>query len=173
MRPRAPRSVPGETKLVKGFFSSCLPIINACNIPPFLASRTQVLFITVWDTPGTRIRKQLFYFISVITFQQISFTFQFGREDSRLFLHKFSINRFTAEGAIGPFPLAAINYPERRVLTGKAAGCKSPAFTRPRERRLHPQHQAFCAFRSSEPLCKTAPPRQAKSILGPRRLSQG
>ncbi|KAL6055571.1 hypothetical protein STEG23_020553 [Scotinomys teguina] len=55
--------------------------------------------------------------------------------------------RFTAEGAVGPFPLEAINY--RRVLTGKAAGCKSPAFTRVCEGHLHRQHQAFCALPGS------------------------
>lgn len=116
--------MPGETKHFK-CIARCLPVINACNIPQFLACRTQILFITVWDTPGTRIRKQLFYFTSVITFQQISFAFQFGWE-AWLSLRKFSINSFTAEGALGPFPPAAINGTAWHVLTPAAASARVP-----------------------------------------------
>lgn len=43
-----------------------------------------------------------------------------------LSLQKFSINSFTAEGAIGPFPPAAINYlVERRVLTPRKAAASA------------------------------------------------
>lgn len=111
---------------------SCLTIINACNIPQFLECKTQILFITVWDTPGTRIRKQLFYFISVITFQQISFTFQFGWKDSTFPIsspwtvsqQKAPLVRFPLQQLIAQGSVCRLGLPQTRAVTARMGVCE-------------------------------------------------
>lgn len=94
-----------------------LTIINACNIPQFLECKMQILFITVCDTSGTWIRKQLFYFISVITFQQISFTFQFGRENSDFLSISSPLTVSQQRALLVLSPSTAISYTKLHILT--------------------------------------------------------
>lgn len=77
----------------------------------------QILFITVCDTSGTWIRKQLFYFISVITFQQISFTFQFGREDLDFLSISSPLTVSQQRALLVLSPSTAISYTELHILT--------------------------------------------------------
>lgn len=108
--------VPGETKHFKYIFLY-LTIINACNIPQFLECKMQILFITVCDTSGTWIRKQLFYFISVITFQQISFTFQFGRENLDFLSISSPLTVSQQRALLVRSPSTAISYTKLHILT--------------------------------------------------------
>lgn len=108
--------VPGETKHFKYIFLY-LTIINACNIPQFLECKMQILFITVCDTSGTWIRKQLFYFISVITFQQISFTFQFGRENLDFLSISSPLTVSQQRALLVRSPSPAISYTKLHILT--------------------------------------------------------
>lgn len=108
--------VPGETKHFKYIFLY-LTIINACNIPQFLECKMQILFITVCDTSGTWIRKQLFYFISVITFQQISFTFQFGRENLDFLSISSPLTVSQQRALLVHSPSTAISYTKLHILT--------------------------------------------------------
>lgn len=108
--------VPGETKHFKYIFLY-LTIINACNIPQFLECKMQILFITVCDTSGTWIRKQLFYFISVITFQQISFTFQFGRENLDFLSISSPLTVSQQRAPLVHSPSTAISYTKLHILT--------------------------------------------------------
>lgn len=108
--------VPGETKHFKYIFLY-LTIINACNIPQFLECKMQILFITVCDTSGTWIRKQLFYFISVITFQQISFTFQFGRENLDFLSISSPLTVSQQWALLVHSPSTAISYTKLHILT--------------------------------------------------------
>lgn len=108
--------VPGETKHFKYIFLY-LTIINACNIPQFLECKMQILFITVCDTSGTWIRKQLFYFISVITFQQISFTFQFGRENLDFLSISSPLTVSQQWAVLVHSPSTAISYTKLHILT--------------------------------------------------------
>lgn len=94
-----------------------LTIINACNIPQFLECKMQILFITVCDTSGTWIRKQLFYFISVITFQQISFTFQFGRENLDFLSISSPLTVSQQRALLVLSPSTAISYTKLHILT--------------------------------------------------------
>lgn len=89
-----------------------LAVINACNIPQFLWCKMQILFITVCDTSGTRIRKQLFYFISVITFQQISITFQFGRGTSDFLSISSPLTASQQQEPLLPSASTAISHPQ-------------------------------------------------------------
>lgn len=77
----------------------------------------QILFITVCDTSGTWIRKQLFYFISVITFQQISFTFQFGRENSDFLSISSPLTVSQQRALLVLSPSTAISYTKLHILT--------------------------------------------------------
>lgn len=108
--------VPGETKHFKNIFLY-LTIINACNIPQFLECKMQILFITVCDTSGTWIRKQLFYFISVITFQQISFTFQFGWENLDFLSISSPLTVSQQRALLVRSPSTAISYTKLHILT--------------------------------------------------------
>lgn len=108
--------VPGETKHFKYIFLY-LTIINACNIPQFLECKMQILFITVCDTSGTWIRKQLFYFISVITFQQISFTFQFGRESLDFLSISSPLTVSQQRALLVRSPSTAISYTKLHIVT--------------------------------------------------------
>lgn len=94
-----------------------LTIINACNIPQFLECKMQISFITVCDTSGTWIRKQLFYFISVITFQQISFTFQFGRENLDFLSISSPLTVSQQRALLVLSPSTAISYTKLHILT--------------------------------------------------------
>lgn len=76
----------------------------------------QILFITVCDTSGTRIRKQLFYFISVITFQQISITFQFGQEGSDFLSISSPLTASQQPTLLLPSPSTAISHPKAGCL---------------------------------------------------------
>lgn len=77
----------------------------------------QILFITVCDTSGTWIRKQLFYFISVITFQQISFTFQFGRENLDFLSISSPLTVSQQRALLVRSPSTAISYTKLHILT--------------------------------------------------------
>lgn len=77
----------------------------------------QILFITVCDTSGTWIRKQLFYFISVITFQQISFTFQFGRENLDFLSISSPLTVSQQRALLVLSPSTAISYTKLHILT--------------------------------------------------------
>lgn len=76
----------------------------------------QILFITVCDTSGTRIRKQLFYFISVITFQQISITFQFGQESLDFLSISSPLTASQQRALLLPSPSMAISHPKLALL---------------------------------------------------------
>lgn len=106
-----------RNKAFQVHFFLYLTIINACNIPQFLECKMQILFITVCDTSGTWIRKQLFYFISVITFQQISFTFQFGRENLDFLSISSPLTVSQQRAPLVRSPSTAISYTELHILT--------------------------------------------------------